>query len=311
VTANPDHGGEASKQASDIVFKLQTATGYSPIVEKSMISGTCDQCAMLKHLYNLAGFSDPISKYVSNSLILDLLNVTNGKFGLDHLLQKTVSMKQNFSPACVRLSRDLGGHWSTTLEHILYGRDIRGSKPTVPQLYRLTRIFTLSILQSYGEKLRVSGKPSSTQKDAHSIEKLLHDIDNIDSQGSVLNLQQRLKLCCYIVSSLLQLHSTLWLAKGFEKEDSFFYGQENQDPSYIMDYETVNDTDRNSTHRIFSFDEELDHCIWDRYWLENWLQEDRDFKSFCVIEYDPFQSARRELHKQLLENALDRHFSIL
>jgi hypothetical protein len=59
-----------------------------------------------------------------------------------------------------------------------------------------------------------------------------------------------------------------------------------------------------------SLEEKMEEYLRDRYILGRWLQDERDFKSYMVIEYDPFQGAARELHEQLLKNAVDSYFGI-
>ncbi len=48
---------------------------------------------------------------------------------------------------------------------------------------------------------------------------------------------------------------------------------------------------------------------WKGYGFEYWLRERWDFKAFSVMEHEPFQTARRELHAQLLNNDVNSYIS--
>jgi len=86
---------------------------------------------------------------------------------------------------------------------------------------------------------------------------------------------------------------------------------EYDDLEYAVDREIDLDVGLNGSPQTSSSDQEMEHYHRDRYGLESWLRDGRDFQSFSVMEYDPFQTARRELHEQLVRNAVHSYFSTL
>ncbi|KAH8597732.1 hypothetical protein B0O99DRAFT_684446 [Bisporella sp. PMI_857] len=90
-----------------------------------------------------------------------------------------------------------------------------------------------------------------------------------------------------------------------DTETSSKLSNEQGDLEYVMDCETDLEIGPNSSPRTSSIDQGMKHYLRDRPGLESWLRDGVDFKSFSVIEYDPFQTARRELHEQLIMNTVN------
>jgi hypothetical protein len=83
----------------------------------------------------------------------------------------------------------------------------------------------------------------------------------------------------------------------------------NDDPEASMDRGADPNGNPSKSSRASYLAQEREDYVWNGYGLEYWLRDGRDFKAFSVMEYDPFQTARRELHAQLLHNAVNSYIS--